>query len=561
MYRLISFISFPIIIATLSIYAGIVNVPGDEVSIQGGINAAVSGDTVLVADSTYYENINFEGKSITVASHYIMDEDTNHIVNTVINGLFPYHPDSGSVVYFISGEDTNSVLCGFTITGGTGTPVMVNQDLWRAGGGVCCVGASGAKLINNRITENRVSGQRTVGGGVFFMGNNGFFILKGNHISKNVSASSGRGEAGGVEITGDNVNIRVVENIFERDTVVAQGFAVAGGLYIKGSPLVSGVIQGNEFRENIADATTGGGGAAGLIVIRSETEIRDNLFENNVGKSRDSFAVGEALDIEDPQAGEYSRKILVGNRFINNLVSSQFHNARGGAIQIFRTLATVSGNYFEQNTAQGGTATGGAIRIHESAYRLENNLFSRNTSSNYCGAIYISGIPSLATDKDIINNTFVNNTAPQQGGGVCVDLNAGAVMVNSILWGNSPDQIATANGGTIDVRYTDVQSGWFGEGNIDLEPLFADTIDFKLSDASPCIGAGIDSIEVDGIWYHAPPIDMAGNPRPNPSGSLPDMGAWESPLRSPVGIEDSPPDNLVRTYSLGQNYPNPFNPT
>src|SRR5580698_5705652 len=48
--------------------AATINVPSDQASIQGGINAANNGDTVLVAPGTYYENIDFKGKAITVTS-------------------------------------------------------------------------------------------------------------------------------------------------------------------------------------------------------------------------------------------------------------------------------------------------------------------------------------------------------------------------------------------------------------------------------------------------------------------------------------------------------------
>src|SRR5262245_23192392 len=44
------------------------NVPADYPTIQSAINAANNGDTVLVAPGTYYENINFNGKAITVTS-------------------------------------------------------------------------------------------------------------------------------------------------------------------------------------------------------------------------------------------------------------------------------------------------------------------------------------------------------------------------------------------------------------------------------------------------------------------------------------------------------------
>ena len=88
-----------------SSFAGIIYVPNDTTSIQGGIHLASNGDTVLVADGTYIENISFKGKAITVASHFLMDGDTNHINNTNIDGSQSTNPDSGSVVCFVFGRD------------------------------------------------------------------------------------------------------------------------------------------------------------------------------------------------------------------------------------------------------------------------------------------------------------------------------------------------------------------------------------------------------------------------------------------------------------------------
>jgi hypothetical protein len=160
MHRSILFFGFILILSVVT-QASIINVPGDQPTIQAGIDAALPGDTILVADGIYIENINFKGKAITVASYYIVDGDTNHINKTIIDGSQPSDPNVGSVVSFTSGEDTMSVISGFLITGGTGT---MYDATYRIGGGIYCKN-SGARISHNKIILNSINHSDACNGG------------------------------------------------------------------------------------------------------------------------------------------------------------------------------------------------------------------------------------------------------------------------------------------------------------------------------------------------------------------------------------------------------------
>lgn len=141
---------------------------GDYLTIQAGIDAAVDGDTVLVAPGTYVENVDFLGKEITVQS-----EDGAEL--TVIDGN-----QSGSVVTFTfsSGETELVFLDGFTIRNGdspqgggiycressptiTNCTISANDADWE-GGGIYCELFSTPTIKNCTISENFAK----MGGGI-----------------------------------------------------------------------------------------------------------------------------------------------------------------------------------------------------------------------------------------------------------------------------------------------------------------------------------------------------------------------------------------------------------
>jgi len=73
-------------------------------------------------------------------------------------------------------------------------------------------------------------------------------------------------------------------------------------------------------------------------------------------------------------------------------------------------------------------------------------------------------------------------------------------MRNCIVWGNGADaRIAQLAPVEATVRYSCVQGGCVGEGNIESDPLFLAPGDYHLAADSPCIDGGdpTDSIGVE----------------------------------------------------------------
>ena len=120
------------VLLVVPVSATTINIPEDYPTIQEGINASVDGDTVLVADGVYYENLSID-REITLASHFIIDGNINHRDATIIDGS-NYDEDSGPFgSWFLfrppeNGDAISPKLTGFTIQHGRGTRVRETLD-------------------------------------------------------------------------------------------------------------------------------------------------------------------------------------------------------------------------------------------------------------------------------------------------------------------------------------------------------------------------------------------------------------------------------------------------
>ena len=235
-------------------------------TIQGGIDIAKDSDTVLVLPGTYYENINFKGKKILVASNYIFDHKDSTIQKTIIDGN-----NKASVVTFNSKEDSSAVIKGFTI--------MHGSNSW--GGGITCFFSS-PTITHNIIRQNvarelNIFPGAALGGGICCY--NSSAIIEYNQIIKNMSLPGAEdvGLGGGICCIGKGAPIirynLIIWNSAE-GTNYLQGFG--GGIANVDSAITK--IYNNTIINNFAEQ--GGGGIYNFTLL-SGTKIFSNIVAFN----------------------------------------------------------------------------------------------------------------------------------------------------------------------------------------------------------------------------------------------------------------------------------------
>jgi len=210
-----------ILMVTTIIFANTIHVPGDYTTIQGGIDASVNGDTVFVSSGTYVENIDFNGKSIS-----LIGEETE---TTIIDG------DSlDTVVKIINGENASTLLRGFTITNGNtieqgggikvanySSPTIMNCNIQynnnnsessgAMGAGIHCGTNSTPMIINCSINNN----YGKCGGGGIGVDSNASPIFKNCNIFNNITEGSSQYHGAAVFAWGGHptfVNCTIYEN-------------------------------------------------------------------------------------------------------------------------------------------------------------------------------------------------------------------------------------------------------------------------------------------------------------------------------------------------------------
>jgi len=249
-------------------------------------------------------------------------------------------------------------------------------------------------------------------------------------------------------------------------------------------------------------ANTGGG----CEIYRTDTvKISSTIFEQNDAINQ----YGGGMYIQQSDIS------IEKSRF--NMNSAKWY---GGAISFYQNVNLKLNNV--QITNDTASKGGGIYGNLWSTLSLKNTLLYNNRadSSNsfdaYGGAMYLWDV-----ETEIINSTITNNSAFDGAAGIYLKT-GNLSLKNSIIWHHLSSGIYN-EAGTTSVEYSNIEGGWTGTGNLDIDPEFYnfDDNDFSLNEISPCINAGTP----DTTGLNLPERCLAGNPRIG--GGTIDMGAYE----------------------------------
>lgn len=274
------------------VFATIIEVPSDVPSIQGGIDAALEGDTVLVDTGRYVENVDFMGKNVVLGSLFLVTGDTSYISQTVIDGNH-----GGSVVAFGNEENSKAVLCGFTITNGyashgggiychnsrpTLRDLKVIGNTASFGGGIYCIDDS-PTILNVTVSHNRAaavgSGRAAaVGSGRSANAGGGIFIKVSNPNLDHVTVNGNFAEDFGGGIFLSYARPRLVHVTLSGNTAGKAG----GGIYAKNGsgPILVNTILWDDPPEEIYFLSNGDSNTISIVY----SDIRggqDEIATNN----------------------------------------------------------------------------------------------------------------------------------------------------------------------------------------------------------------------------------------------------------------------------------------
>ena len=272
-------------------------VPGEYEKIEYAIFFASDGDTVLVSPGTYYEEVDFLSKSISLLSTH-GPEQTIIIANSDDGGDGGVYEPDKSVVTIINVSGDNAKLDGFTLENGYGSGVNFEYFISVA---------SDPEMFNDMMHNYIKSG------GISVLSSS---ITLSNLIIKNNTANNFGAGIGLVDSYTDLYNIILENNhIPDGDALGGSGIAINGGM----TSIDNCIIRENSVGLNIYQLNGGGGILCGfnfsdtpLELVVTNSEIYNNSA--NIGAAIGVLSGNILLDrtLIYGNTGEYGSAISLG---------------------------------------------------------------------------------------------------------------------------------------------------------------------------------------------------------------------------------------------------------
>ena len=275
------------------------------------------------------------------------------------------------------------------------------------------------------------------------------------------------------------VEILIAQGVYKPDQGANQTagdreatFQLISGVSLKGGwgrLVVSGVYSRNiEFYETIlsGDLAVNDVEVADPCNLLNEPTRSENSYHVVTGSETDSTAFLDGFTItggnaDDKPVDSYGSgggiRNKAGEPMIINCMFFGNSGVYAGGMDNDHCSPTVVNCTFRMNAAGFG---GGMGNLYASSI-VTNCKFICNYAMS--GA----GIDNVASDPKIKNCTFYGNSSTLDAGAIS-NLGSNPVVTNCILWLNSSPQIF----GNATISYTNIQGGWPGDGNIDVDPEF-----------------------------------------------------------------------------------------
>ena len=389
-------------LATSTARAAVINVPGDQPTIQAAINAAVNGDEILIAPGTYNQGLSLSNKAITLRG-------SGGAAVTILEG-----PSPNSKIISVSNAEADTVLDGLTFTNagegfgsgvvgiGNSGPTIQNCIFSNNNGTAIGGNAVAGMVISNCQFINNIDIAQT-GGAIDFFGGVGPTIT--NCTFTNNSASQG---GGAIAMSTGMISGCTFES---NSTILVSGFDGGAAVYQQNGDLV---IDDCTFTGNMSVER---GGAIETILTTGSLTITNCDFTGNTAAADGGAVHGSGTGTLDITDCTFDMNESTGGN--------------GGAAWVQGAGASVTACTFTTNTA----ANGGGIALDGAA--VLDSTFTGNTATANGGGILVEGGSSSVT------NCFAsNNIAGGTGGGMYIAVNATATVIDSTFCQNTTDNLA-----------------------------------------------------------------------------------------------------------------------